>query len=405
MDDVVVVGAGPAGNNAALILAKNGFQVRVFDSRTEIGNKLCTGIIGNECASRFPISESLVYSEPKSAKLITPDNDSLEFHVAFPQAKIVDRVSYVNSFAEKAITEGAQYHLGESVLELEPYESSVLVKTEQSQYETRTVVIAAGFSTNLTQKLGLGRVSDYVTAVQAEVKTSIAEQTEVYLGQDIAPGFFGWVVPQRSGRSLVGILARSRPQQYMDRFLDKLDRQGSIADITKPPAKWGIPLRPLKDTVADRILIVGDSAGQVKPTTGGGIYYSLASSEIAADVLKKALIKGDLSNISLQEYQHRWKELLSQELETGYAARRMYEYLGDGQVSSLARQAYKSSFIREVLNSPKGSFDWHGQTIQTFLNNPISRGILGLVNPLLATFARTPGLEDDLVRPTAGYVN
>ena len=97
--------------------------------------------------------------------------------------------------------------------------------------------------------------------------------------------------------------------------------------------------------------------------------------------------------------------MLSQELETGYAARRMYEYLSDGQVSSLARQAYKSSFIREVLNSPKGSFDWHGQTIQTFLNNPISRRILGLVNPLLATFARTPGLEDDLVRLTTGYVN
>ena len=279
-----MVGAGPAGNNAALILAKNGFKVRVFDSRTEIGNKLCTGIIGNECANRFPIAESLVYSEPKSARLITPDSDSLEFHVAFPQAKIIDRVSYVHSFAKKAMAEGAQYHLGESVLNLEPHESSVRIKTEHRHYETKTVIIAAGFSSNLTQKVGLGRVSDCVTAVQAQVKTGIAGQTEVYLGQDIAPGFFGWVVPQRSGRSLVGILARSRPQQYMNRFLDKLYLEGSIGDITKPPAKWGIPLRPLKDTVGDRILIVGDSAGQVKPTTGGGIYYSLVSSEIAADV-------------------------------------------------------------------------------------------------------------------------
>ena len=182
----------------------------------------------------------------------------------------------------------------------------------------------------------------------------------------------------------------------------KLD--GIIEKITKTPSKWGIPLRPLKDTVTDRILVVGDSAGQVKPTTGGGIYYSLVSSEIAADVLSKALIKSDFSKGYLHEYQQRWRELLSHELETGYAARRMYEYLSDGQISSLARQAYKSGFVREILDSAKGSFDWHSGTIETFLTNPISKSILGLVNPLFATFAKRPSVEDELISTTGGYL-
>ena len=156
----------------------------------------------------------------------------------------------------------------------------------------------------------------------------------------------------------------------------------------------------MKDTVTDRVLVVGDSAGQVKPTTGGGIYYSLVSSEIAADVLSKALIKGDFSKRYLYEYQQRWKALLSHELETGYAARRMYEYMSDGQISSLARLAHKSDFVREILDSSKGSFDWHSETIETFLTNPISKNILGLVNPLLATFARTPSFEDELLSTT-----
>ena len=55
MDDVIIVGAGPAGNNTALGLASRGFAVTVIDARQIIGDKLCTGIVGQECTRRFPI--------------------------------------------------------------------------------------------------------------------------------------------------------------------------------------------------------------------------------------------------------------------------------------------------------------------------------------------------------------
>ena len=67
MDDVIVVGAGPAGNNAALTLAKQGYGVTVIDSRENIGDKLCTGLVGEECFRRYPIDPSLVYREINSA--------------------------------------------------------------------------------------------------------------------------------------------------------------------------------------------------------------------------------------------------------------------------------------------------------------------------------------------------
>ena len=72
MDDVIVVGAGPAGNNAALTLAKKGYGVTVIDSRENIGDKLCTGLVGEECFRRYPIDPSLVYRESNSARVVAP---------------------------------------------------------------------------------------------------------------------------------------------------------------------------------------------------------------------------------------------------------------------------------------------------------------------------------------------
>ena len=402
MDDVVVVGAGPAGNNAALELASKGFGVRVIDSRTNIGDKLCTGIIGAECARRFPLDSELVYHEPRSAKLVTPEKATLHFSVATPQAKIVDRVSYVASFAHRAGAAGATYDLGQRVLEISPEGSSVSIRTDQNHYRARSVIIASGFGTPLTSNVDLGKVADYVTAVQAEAAIGDEDQVEIHLGQSVAPGFFSWIVPTRPGRALVGLLTRRKAQKHMDDFLRRLEAEGRVRRVIKEPSSWGIPLRPLRHTIRDRILVVGDAAGQVKPTTGGGIYYSLLSSEIAADVLGGALSTGNLSSRYLSNYQRRWKELLGQELETGYSARRMYEYLSDGQISSLARQADRDGLQQELMNSPELSFDWHSQMIDKVMHHPILGGMLGLVNPLLATLAHRPNRLLDLASTASG---
>ncbi|MFB3097337.1 MAG: geranylgeranyl reductase family protein [Dehalococcoidia bacterium] len=402
MDDVVVVGAGPAGNNAALELASRGFGVRVIDSRVNIGDKLCTGIIGAECARRFPLDSDLVYHEARSAKLVTPEKATLYFSVATPQAKIVDRVSYVASFAHRAEAAGATYHLGQRVLEINPEGSGVSIRTDQNHYRARSVIIAAGFGTPLTNNLGLGKVADFVTAVQAEAAIGDEDQVEVHLGQKVAPGFFSWIVPTRPGRALVGLLTRHKAQKHMDDFLRRLESEGRIGQVIKEPSSWGIPLRPLKHTLRDRILVVGDAAGQVKPTTGGGIYYSLLSSEIAADVLAGALSTGDLSSRYLSSYQRRWKELLGQELETGYSARRMYEYMSDNQINSLARQADRNGLQQELINSPELSFDWHSQMIDKVMHHPMLGGMLGLVNPLLATLAHRPNRMLDLAGTASG---
>lgn len=143
---------------------------------------------------------------------------------------------------------------------------------------------------------------------------------------------------------------------------------------------------------------MGDAAGQVKPTTGGGIYYSLLASEIAAQTLSEALAVGDLSAAILSRYQRRWKKVLSRELEIGYSARRLFETLNDQQISALVHQASANETGSELVNSPEVSFDWHSHTIGKVMGHPMLGGALRLINPLLARLARPP--DPAFVLPT-----
>ncbi|MCH8227420.1 MAG: hypothetical protein IIC63_03270, partial [Proteobacteria bacterium] len=128
----------------------------------------------------------------------------------------------------------------------------------------------------------------------------------------------------------------------------------------------------------------------MKPTTGGGIFYSLLASELASGALDQALRGDKLSANHLREYQKDWKNLLSNELEVGYSARRAFEFLGDSQINLLIHQASKNGFVAELANSPDVSFDWHSSMIGKIMGHPTLGGVLKLVNPLLARIARPP---------------
>ena len=390
VQDVIVVGAGPAGNNAALGLARMGYGVTVIDWRHDVGDKLCTGIVGQECIRRFPVDPSFVHRETASAQVAPPCGGSVRFEAATPQARIIDRVAYVESFAHRARAAGAVYLLGQRVSAIVPEERGVTVVTGEGHHRARALVLASGFGSPLTRQLGLGSVADYVTGVQVVASADNVDEVQVYLGQDVAPGFFAWLVPTRGQQALVGLLARRHAQDHLTAFVRRLETEGKIKGIIKRNGSWGIPLRPLKRTFRDRVLVVGDAAGQVKPTTGGGIFYSLLASEIAVSVLGEALAGDDLSSAKLSRYQTEWKALLARELEIGYSARRLYEYLSDSQVSSLVQQAGFKGICSDLTGGPDMSFDWHSRIIARVMGHPVLGSGLRLINPLLARLACRP---------------
>jgi len=315
------------------------------------------------------------------------------------QAYTIDRAAFDRSLAEKAQEQGAHYITGSRVTDVAVLNDHVRVKTkDEKTCEAKTAVIASGLKSPIPNRLGLGRVGDLVMGVQAEVsyhldngegqhgeKSDQAEVSyhldngegqhgeksdlEVYFGQEMAPGFFAWFVPTAPKRALVGLFSRRKPGDYLRTLLVTLFQQGRIASPGAEITYRGIPLKPLPKTYLERVVVVGDAAGQVKPTTGGGVYYGLLCAEAAVDTLHQALATDTFSEKLFSSYQKAWQERIGWELQIGYFARCLYERLSDSQIDQLFHLTMLNGIHEALLRSPDISFDWHGKAIMKILNH------------------------------------
>jgi digeranylgeranylglycerophospholipid reductase len=383
--DAIVVGAGPAGSHVAAELARRGHRVALLEQHAAIGKKgCCTGIVGRECVEAFPVARQAVVREARGARLHSPAGASFTLEKEAAQAYILDRQAFDEAMAANAVRHGAECIMGTRVKTVSPGRDTARIEAEAgaqaSVFEARAVVLACGFGSGLPASLGFGKAGDWVVGAQAEVETG-ADQVEVYAGRRHAPGFFAWLVPTREGKALAGLLARRDTRGYLEAFLQHLADQGRIATDRVPLRFGAIPLKPLGRTCGNRVIVVGDAAGQVKPITGGGIYYGLLCADTAVDVLDRAMAANDFSARALSEYERRWHRLLSGELRIGRMARRAFETLSDRRIESLLRVVQDGRATQSLLSDPDFSFDWHGRLILRALRRFGPRAALAMVRP------------------------
>jgi len=379
---VAVIGSGPAGSHVAYRLAVMGHRVVVLERKRKAGEQACcTGIIGKECVSSYAIPDSVVLRQANSALLFSPSGGCVRLYRPETQAYVVDRAAFDLTLAEKAGNVASEYLLNSRVddvkVEKDRVRVEVICGAKKSYLEARAVVIAAGFGTPLTGRLG--KIGDFVVGGQAEVETRGMTELEVYFGKAVAPGFFGWLVPTLPDKALVGVLSRKRPGHYLSELISSLVAQGKIVSADESFTYGGIPLKPLSKTYGDRVLVVGDAAGQVKPTTGGGIFYGLLCADIAVDVLHRALEADALSAGSLADYERAWKNKLGRELKAGYWARKLYERLSDRQIDKLFDIIKSKGVLDDIMQADDLSFDWHSEAILRMMRHSAVSRFLGMV--------------------------
>jgi digeranylgeranylglycerophospholipid reductase len=382
---VAIVGGGPIGSRVAFKLAEYGYKTAVFEKRNNIGQKpCCTGIISQECVEKFSIPKSVILKTFNSASIFSPSGEYLRVFKTNPQAHILNRSAFDCELASQAQKKGVEYYLNSKIENLEILKDKVVlsavINSENCKIETQYAVIAAGFCSPLVKQIGLGGIN-YVVAgaqVEVEIKDKLPE-VEVYFDQSVAPGFFSWLVPISDNRCLAGLMTRQSPGKHLRNWLSVLESKNRIKKGNIRIRYGGIPLKTLSKTYSDRLLVVGDAAGQVKPTTGGGIYFGLLCADIAVDTLHKCIVNNASSARDLSIYEKLWSNKLSHELKVEYLTRRFYEKISNKQIEGIFRQVKKSGLVESMMEDGNLSFDWHGDLLLTGLRSSVTSGITKLL--------------------------
>jgi len=368
MFDVVVIGAGITGSYTARELARLGHSVAVVERHPEPGYKTsCTGIISRACLDMLPGSSSAIQREARSATVFSPAGNHVRIEREGTQAYILDRPSLDRLVAEQAAQMGVEYFFSTPATSLRSGDRGVHIKAEQGsrplELSARACVIACGTAPGLIKQIGLGSIREFAHGAQAEVTCRNTDEVEVYSGKHMAPGFFAWLAPTVPGKAKAGLLSNRNPGRAIASFLKYLESRGKILPVAQGISFGSIPLKPLARTYSQRTLIVGDAAGQAKPTTGGGIYFGLLCAETAVRTLDESLKADDLSGKRLALYQKRWHKILKHELAIDYWAHRFYQSLTDKQVEHIFQVILRHGIHESLLTSPDITFDWHGKVI------------------------------------------
>jgi flavin-dependent dehydrogenase len=237
--------------------------------------------------------------------------------------------------------------------------------------KARVAILANGPRYKLQRKLGMGAPKAFLRTAQAEVSVRDVGEAKVFLGTQVAPGSFAWIVPFRRGGeqwARIGVSAKANAVPYFQSLLSDLHVQGHVRSLNPSIRCWVIPITPLARTYSERVLAVGDAAGQTKPTTGGGIFYGLLCAEAAAVTALRAFEKGDFGLSVFKQYERAWRKRIGPEIRTGAMFRKLAEQLTDSDMDDLFRIVQSDGILPSI--SRNASFDWHRDVIYFVLRHP-----------------------------------
>jgi len=378
--DIVVVGAGPAGLMAARELARRGHDVIALEEHASIGVPAhCTGILGFEAFTELDIPRETILSTARSARFVAPDGSSVLVDTDRVNAAIVDRARFDQALAESSRAAGVDLRSDARVRSIEVGDHAVKVCADGvGTIAARACVLACGASYRFNRELGLGVPRAFVQSAQLERAFLGPPEVEVHLGRDRAPGGFAWVVPfERDGAPYqrLGLMADTGAGIHFKKFSSDVRARFAPADEAWPEPRLKIlPLGPVAKTFANRVVAVGDAAGLVKPTTGGGIYYGLLSGSFAAETLDGALRAGDLRETALRAYENRWRDRLGAEIRIGLAFRTLASRLNDRAIDALIELARVDGIVPMLRQT--ADFNWHRQSALALLKHAQFRRIL-----------------------------
>lgn len=353
--DVVVAGGSVAGLLCAREIANKHNSVLVIEEDYEIGTpEHCGGLVsisGLERLGIIPFTKTFEHLI-ESAQIFAPNGNSFSVNSKKQKVAEISRRELDKQIAQQAQKNGAVIQVRTSFQEL----TRDGIRTNEGEIKCKIFVDARGIA-SLIQKDRTGILSTAQYEIYADwIKKG---KVEVFFDQEKYPGFFAWIIPSGEGKGKVGVAGRGiKVTETLEEFLEKKGKHSTIRKIFAPIWIKG----PIKKFVEDKTVIVGDAAGQAKPTTSGGIYTSGMGGIIAGRAISKFLKSNNKSD--LEEYQKIWTKLFGEEFEKQLWARRILERIDNDSINKLF-ELITPEIIKEI--SEKEDFDFHTGSILKLL--------------------------------------
>ncbi|ABX13116.1 NAD(P)/FAD-dependent oxidoreductase [Nitrosopumilus maritimus] len=353
--DVVVAGGSVAGLLCAREIAADGFSVLVIEEDYEIGTpEHCGGLVsisGLQELGVIPFRKTFDHMI-ESAEITAPNGKSFSINSKNQKVIEISRRELDKQIAFQAQKNGATIKVRTSFQEM----TNTGVRTNEENIDCKIFVDARGVS-SLIHKDRTGILSSAQYEIYADwIKKG---KVEVIFDQDKYPGFFAWIIPSNEGKGKIGVAGKGiNVSETMDKILAEKGKHSTIRKIFAPIWVKG----PIEKFVEGNTVIVGDAAGQAKPTTAGGIFTSGMGGVYAGQAISEFLKTDEKSK--LEVYQTRWTDRFGKEFEKQIFARKILERLDNNTINKLFE-----SITPEILKdiSEKDDFDFHTGSIVKLL--------------------------------------
>jgi geranylgeranyl reductase len=366
MYDVVVVGGGPSGATAAEDLVRSGHTVAMLDRDGRI--KPCGGAIPPRLIADFAIPDDMLVAKVNTARMISPTGRKVDIPIENGFVGMVDREHFDEFLRVRATQAGAERFTGTYLrIERDADATNVIFRDkangEERALPTKLVIGADGARSNVARdEVPGGDRIPYVIAyheiIEAPEPTAVYDpkRCDVIYDGRISPDFYGWVFPHGKSAS-VGMGSMVKEVDLKKATADLRAESGLTDCKTIRREGAPIPLKPLDrwDNGKD-VVLAGDAAGVVAPSSGEGIYYAMAGGRVAATAAAATLASGRVKDLKLA------RQLFMREHKMVFRV-----------LASMQNAYYKSDERRERFVSLCHDVDVQRLTFEAYMNKKLVR--------------------------------
>ncbi len=313
MFDVVIIGAGLAGGYLAQRL--QGLDILVIEKEPKVIPR-DSGIVSTRFGTLF--GNRFIKEEIREMKLVS-ENNSFLLNSDKPFAYILEREELLRHLRGKNI-------IYENVKTVKIEKEKATITTDKGEHEAKLVVGADGSNSIVKRALGIKQTKIFLGIMERARKIE-DDMISVYFNKKYSREFFAWIIPQNAE---YGTITSSKSKEYLDAF--RKDMQLPAGDVYAYP----VPINYTK-SFGQRTMLLGDSCGQVKPLTGGGIIFSMRAAIIAEKTIREAVKKNRFDEKFLSIYEKMWKKEFGLEIKKQLIVRNIYSKLSNNGIDKIVK--------------------------------------------------------------------